>query len=220
MSLFALATAVALAAPGTRPPGTLPALPDAPPFAGHAQPLPADIITKMTGVTWREGCPVPLSGLAWLEVRHWGLDGTAHTGHIIVANDHADAILGVFEALWGARFPIHTVRPAHEFGGDDNAMMRANNTSAFNCRPVAGSSRFSDHSYGYALDLNPLINPYVRGDKVSPPQGRAYLDRDADIPGLIHADGPVVAAFAAAGWPWGGNWTRAKDYQHFSATGR
>jgi hypothetical protein len=37
---------------------------------------------------------------------------------------------------------------------------------------------------------------------------------------MITAASPVVRAFAAIGWPWGGNWQTAKDYQHFSASGR
>jgi hypothetical protein len=30
----------------------------------------------------------------------------------------------------------------------------------------------------------------------------------------------LVRAFAAVGWSWGGDWRGAKDYQHFSASGR
>jgi hypothetical protein len=30
----------------------------------------------------------------------------------------------------------------------------------------------------------------------------------------------VVRAFRRIGWEWGGRWTPAKDYQHFSANGR
>ena len=53
-----------------------------------------------------------------------------------------------------------------------------------------------------------------------PPEGAAHTDRDAATPGLITGDSPVVAAFGAIGWEWGGNWSRGKDYQHFSASGR
>ena len=37
---------------------------------------------------------------------------------------------------------------------------------------------------------------------------------------MIHAGDVVVSAFASAGWGWGGNFDGAKDYQHFSASGR
>jgi hypothetical protein len=30
----------------------------------------------------------------------------------------------------------------------------------------------------------------------------------------------VVRSFRRIGWGWGGRWTPAKDYQHFSANGR
>ena len=63
-------------------------------------------------------------------------------------------------------------------------------------------------------------NPYHRDDLLLPELAASYLDRDADRPGMIAADDPVVEAFAAIGWSWGGDWTSLKDYQHFSARGR
>jgi poly-gamma-glutamate synthesis protein (capsule biosynthesis protein) len=200
--------------------GTLPAIAVLPDFVSASAPLTEAERSEMVGVTWREGCPVGLDALSSVEVSHWGLDGAVHTGRLVVATVQAEAVVGVFQRLFVGRFPVQSIRPAREFGGDDDAMMRVNNTSAFNCRPVAGGRRYSDHSFGHALDLNPLINPYVRGSKVDPAQGRAYLTRDAAVPGLVVDPGPAVAAFAAAGWKWGGHWSSAKDYQHFSATGR
>jgi hypothetical protein len=29
-----------------------------------------------------------------------------------------------------------------------------------------------------------------------------------------------VRAFASIGWGWGGTWSGARDYQHFSSSGR
>lgn len=205
---------------GAAAPGALPPAAVAPRFQSSVASLSEAERSAMTGVTWTEGCPVGLDALATVEVTHWGLDGRVRTGQLVVAGAHADAIVRVFERLYAERFPMQSVRPAREFGGDDDAMMRENNTSAFNCRRVAGGSRYSDHSHGHALDLNPLINPYVRGDRVDPPGGRAYLERDPTVPGLVVDPGPAVAAFAEAGWKWGGHWSSAKDYQHFSATGR
>ena len=194
--------------------------PEAPPPRTQVAPLSAELRAKMEGVTWKPGCPVPLDALSALMVPHHGMDGAVHDGLLIVATDQATAVAGVFDQLFDAGFVIEAIRPAHEFGGDDDALMAANITSAFNCRPVAGGKRFSDHSLGLALDLNPRINPYVRGDKVDPPAGRAYLSRDPAVPGLVTADGPAVAAFGAIGWKWGGAWKSAQDYQHFSLTGR
>ena len=98
--------------------------------------------------------------------------------------------------------------------------MAANNTSAFNCRPTTGGSSWSEHSFGTAIDVNPLVNPYVRGAIVLPPEGAAYSDRSLDVSGMIHSGDKVVEAFAAHGWVWGGTWSSPKDYQHFSTSGR
>jgi hypothetical protein len=96
----------------------------------------------------------------------------------------------------------------------------ADNTSAFNCRFVSGTTRWSEHAYGRALDVNPVENPFVSGSYVSPPAGAAYADRSRRAPGMVHAGDATVRAFAAVGWGWGGSWPGSKDYQHFSATGR
>ena len=68
--------------------------------------------------------------------------------------------------------------------------------------------------------MNPLENPYVSSSSVQPPAGSDYLDRSDVRTGMAVAGGDLVAAFAAVGWGWGGNWSSVKDYQHFSATGR
>lgn len=101
------------------------------------------------------------------------------------------------------------------------AAWKPDNTSAFNCRTVAGTDHWSEHAYGRAIDINPIENPYADSDGyVSPPEGAPYFDRSQRVKGLIHRGGPVIAAFAAVGWGWGGSWNWPKDYQHFSATGR
>ena len=116
---------------------------------------------------------------------------------------------------------IEQVRLVDEFGGDDDRSMAANNSSAFNCRKATGSDRWSEHAFGGAVDINPVQNPYVTGSgAVLPPNGAAHTRRDRATPGLITAGDPVVKAFAAIGWRWGGDWSEGKDYQHFSATGR
>jgi hypothetical protein len=98
--------------------------------------------------------------------------------------------------------------------------MRADNTSAFNCRPVAGTNSWSQHAYGRAIDINPVENPYVASDgSVSPRKGEPFADRSRHARGMIHGGGATVGAFSDVGWGWGGNWSSPKDYQHFSASG-
>jgi D-alanyl-D-alanine carboxypeptidase-like protein len=53
----------------------------------------------------------------------------------------------------------------------------------------------------------------------SRPDTGATLDRGRHLPGMITADGPVVAAFRSVGWTWGGGWSSPTDLMHFSSTG-
>jgi hypothetical protein len=85
---------------------------------------------------------------------------------------------------------------------------------------VRGATVFSQHAYGLAVDVNPFQNPYLKGDLVLPELASAYRDRSRHRPGMILPGGPVVRAFAAVGWGWGGSWHSLKDLQHFSANGR
>src|SRR5262249_32473619 len=135
--------------------------------------------------------------------------------------DVAQAVLGVFQHLCEARYPIERMELIDSYEGDDEKSMRANNSSAFNCREVADRPGvWSEHAYGRAIDINPVQNPYVRRSDVSPPEGRRYADRSSTEPGMVHSGDDTVRAFAFIGWRWGGDWKAAKDYQHFSASGR
>lgn len=192
-----------------------------PEFDGTVMPLPADVRMRMTGVSWRSGCPVGLDALSYLELPHWGFDGAIHRGELVVATTVATGVLGVFRALYDARFPIEKIRLVDEYGADDDLSMADNNTSAFNCRRTTGGTSWSQHSYGTAIDINPVQNPYISsGGTVLPPAAEAYVDRSDVRRGMIVDPGPVVAAFDALGWGWGGRWTSLKDYQHFSENDR
>ncbi|GIE69569.1 M15 family metallopeptidase [Actinoplanes palleronii] len=172
----------------------------------------------MTGVSWRRGCPVRISDLRRVELTHWGFDGVRHRGELIVNQAVARSVVEVFHTLYSMRFPIRTMLPVDRFGADDNASMAADNTSGFNCRPITGStSGFSVHSYGKAIDLNTLENPYVKGTVVQPPAGKAFMNREKVRPGMIKHGDPVWRAFTTHGFTWGGDWTSLKDYQHFEA---
>lgn len=164
------------------------------------------------------GCAEP-DALRMITLTHWGNDGAILKGRIVVAAGRAEGVDGVFRQLYANRFPIHRLETIDAYGGDDQASMRANNTSGYNCRTVAGSDRLSNHAFGEAIDVNPLFNPYVKGNTVDPPEGRPWADRSRRDPGMIHADDPTVRAFAAAGWKWGGYWSSGQDYQHFSTSG-
>jgi D-alanyl-D-alanine carboxypeptidase len=187
-----------------------------PPFVAHVKPLTPAMKQTMTGVSWKPGCPVALEDLREIRMRFWGFDAKAHKGSLIVNADIADAVVRVFRKLYDARFPIRRMEPVDVYGGSDDASMAADNTSAFNCRPVTGTTdRWSNHSYGRAIDINTIENPYVKGSTVLPPAGADYLDRTDVRPGMIVAGDVVTAAFAAEGFGWGGDYASLKDYQHF-----
>jgi hypothetical protein len=171
------------------------------------------------GSSWRPGCPVALADLRYLTVTYRGFDDADHTGELVVAASVAADVTDVFQQLYDAGFPIASLRLVDDFGGSDDDSMAADNSSAFNCRPVTGGGGFSEHSYGTAIDLNPVENPYLSGSLVLPPAGRQFTDRP-DAPGVIQPGDAVVTAFASHGWTWGGTWSGPIDYQHFSASGR
>lgn len=170
--------------------------------------------------SWHPGCPIGPEQLRAVDLSFVGLDGAAHSGRLVVAADLAQPIVDVFADLYAARFPLARVDPIDVFDGDDDRSISANNTSAFNCRLTTGGTTWSEHAYGRAIDINPLVNPYVRGTTVLPPEAAPYADRARTDPGMIHAGDVVVRSLAARGWQWGGDWSSLKDYQHFSTTGR
>ena len=124
------------------------------------------------------------------------------------------------DRLYAAKFPIRWMVPIERFGGSDFRSIEADNTSAFNCRRVDGTTRWSNHAYGRAIDINPIENPYVsRSGTTSHRASRPFLSR-RPRPGMALPRGVLVRAFTAIGWGWGGTWSGVKDYQHFSASGR
>jgi hypothetical protein len=191
-----------------------------PKFIGKASKIDDARAKRMKGRSWHRGCPVAISQLRLLRVRHWDFKGDVERGRLIVHEDSDRKILEALEGLFETKFPIRRMDVIDKYGGDDHRSMNADNTSAFNCRFVAGTQNWSQHAFGRALDLNPIENPYVTpSGHVSPPAGRPYADRGRDAKGMVHGGDPTVRAFKRVGWEWGGNWSGTKDFQHFSATG-
>lgn len=185
-----------------------------------AQPEPASVhpvSAAELGATWHPGCPVAPEALRRVELDYWGFDEQSHRGELVVHRDLATDIIAVFDELFRIRFPIERMRSVdHYRGADDELSMRDNNTSAFNCRDIPGTGRWSLHADGRAVDVNPRLNPYVgrRGDH-HPANAGPFVDRTRSDPGMLHDADPAVRAFTDRGWSWGGGWRAAKDYQHF-----
>jgi hypothetical protein len=114
------------------------------------------------------------------------------------------------------RYPIAKIRTVNNYpGADDELSMEDNNTSAFNCREIPGTGRWSLHASGRAIDLNPLLNPEIDHGAVQPKTATPYVDRGRTDPGILHAGDAAVRVFTDRGWTWGGGWQSPVDYQHF-----
>jgi len=190
----------------------------APAFRWHSRTVTATALGK----SWHRGCPVGVSQLRAVTMTIWGFDDRAHTGTLVVNASTVPAIVGAFRRIYAARFPIRSMVPIAAYGGDDNASMAADNTSAFNCRYAVanGPKQWSMHAYGDAVDIDTLENPYTLDGRVYPPAGKPYTNRSRVRRGMIVAGTAPVRAFSSVGWGWGGRWSSSPDYQHFSSNGK
>jgi len=195
--------------------------PAAKPFAGGIYPLTAQVRRHVRAMNWHPGCPVPLDDLRLVRVRYWNFRGQVRTGVLVLNRKVARDVLWVFRQIFRSRFPIHRIDLAPRPKPIDWDSTR-NLSSSFNCRSATGNPGvLSEHSYGWAVDINPLQNPYVRSDgSVLRAAAKPYRDRTRHRIGMIHPSDVVVRSFAAIGWSWGGNWRTIKDYMHFSLMGR
>lgn len=179
-----------------------------------------EIYARINGCSYVENEEIALEDLRYLQVLYVGFDAEEHVGELIVNKAIADDILEIMRVLYENRYPIERMELVDEYGGDDELSMQANNTSAFNYRPVEGSNKLSRHSYGMAIDINPFYNPCVRkysdGSSKSFPEGSdEYADRSKDFPYKIDKEDLCYQLFTEHGFRWGGTWNNPQDYQHF-----
>jgi hypothetical protein len=212
-------------APTAPPPSSTPSIPPTPVktippvFSWSASALDTSTRAHMVGKSWHPGCPVGLDQLRLVNLTYWGFDGAAHTGQLIVNVDSVSPIVDAFRGLFQVRFPIRQMRLVDDYGGDDERSMAADNTSAFNCRLVPGTTTWSQHAYGRAVDIDPLENPEILNGQVDPSTALPWANRSRSDPAMIRAGDAAWQAFRAVGWKWGGDWVSLKDYMHFSANG-
>lgn len=148
--------------------------------------------------------------LALITVPYLSFDGTTAEGQLVVHAEVAEEAREIFKKLFEMQFPIARMVPVVAYDWDDDASMAANNTSAFNYRVIFGTDRLSNHSYGRAIDINPVQNPYQQRGGATVPPGARY---DPSQPGTVTTT--VAELFKSCGWQWGGEWKERKDWQHF-----
>ena len=152
-----------------------------------------------------------LENLQLVEVHYFGFDGKLHRGQLIVHNEVVKDIEEIFEFIKESHFPLNKVIPMSSYDWSDEKSMKDNNTSAFNYRFISGTRVTSKHAYGLAIDINPLLNPYIKNGQ-SIPVSSTY---DTTKAGTISSGSQLVREFKTRGWKWGGDWKNLKDYQHF-----
>ena len=197
------------------------------PFHASSEPLPRPVQTQLKAEGfWRSGCPVGLSGLRLVTVSHWGFDGRAHTGQLVVNARAAGPLGRVFGQLYRLHFPIRHMTLADMYGPTRGRPRDGDVTGSFDCRQAvpspctggSGTGTWSMHAFGLAVDVNPVENPYVGCGQSRDPTARRFFDRSRHRRGMVTRR--AIAAFHAIGWGWGGSWAGStKDYMHFSSNG-
>lgn len=190
----------------------------------RAEKISDAVFRRMWLKSWKKDCPLERKDLRYLKMLHCNAEGRPQLGEMVVNASIADTVLRIFRKLFEAGYRIERMVLIDNYGADDETSMRANNTSAFNFRFMAGSAKkISRHGLGLAVDINPLYNPYVKRRSngawhIEPATAADYAfdrGRRAAIPYKIdHAD-LAYKLFTAAGFLWGGDWNTVKDYQHF-----
>ncbi len=178
-----------------------------------------EVWKRIEGKSYKADCTVPVEELRYLHVLHKDLDGVTHEGEMICNVSIAQDLIEIFKALYDAGYPIEKMRLVDEYNADDEASMADNNSSCFNFRFISYTKTVSRHGLGLAVDINPLYNPYiktVKGKKsIEPANAGAYEDRTKDFAYKLNKGDLCYNLFTSHGFTWGGEWTHAKDYQHF-----
>ena len=190
--------------------------------AFYSTDLTEELKARITGKSYPDTAePIQISyeELAYVHILHYDFEAQVQEGELICHQEIAQDLIEIFRELYEHQYPIEKVWLIDEYNADDELSMADNNTSCFNYRTVSGKSKLSNHSYGCAIDINPLYNPYVRTRDgkvlVSPQNAGEYADRSADFPYKIDREDLCYRLFTEHGFEWGGAWNSSKDYQHF-----
>lgn len=185
-------------------------------------PLPAEVDQFITSTSeivrsWKPDCPVQKKDLTYAQIDHWNAQGKVQTGEMVINADVVEDVGEIFRQLYEAQYPIEKMRLIDCYDADDDRSMEDNNSSAFCSRAITDKpGKFSVHSYGRAIDINPRENPYIRkredGSCAIYPKNtpQEFIERPKIQKGDV-----CQSAFESYGWRWGAEWTNPKDFQHF-----
>ena len=185
----------------------------------YQQEISEALFQRIYGKSFKENCTVPREDLVYIRVLYYGFDEETHIGELISNRNISKDLIEIFNQLYTNEYPIEKMVLIDDYDADDERSMADNNTSCFNFRKISGSTSLSKHSMGYAVDINPLYNPYIRtmdGKEICEPEnGMAYMDRVQNFPYKIDESDLCCRLFKQYGFAWGGDWNSVKDYQHF-----
>ena len=127
----------------------------------------------------------------------------------------------MFKRLYNIGYPIRRMELVDRYDANDSRSMAADNTSAFNCRFVAGTDALVDARLRPRDRHQPGREPLRLGLALLAARRRAVRRPLPQRPGMIHDGDKVEKAFARrAGWEWLGDGPQSiRDYQHFSPNG-
>lgn len=174
-----------------------------------------EIFNRIYGISYGADCTIPREDLRYLTVSYVGFDGESHVGELICNKAISEDLLDIFEKLYDAKYEIERIELVDNYNGDDEASMAANNTSCFNFRFIAQTTKLSNHAKGMAIDINPLYNPYITSSGFTPINAGDYVDRSTAFAHKIDENDLCYQLFIEHRFTWGGSWTHSKDYQHF-----
>lgn len=164
----------------------------------------------------RPECPISRRGqLRRVDLDYVDFQGETRRGHLIVNADTAASVARIFTRLFKAGFPIRRMHGVERYAGDTLRSLRADNTSAYNCRradQINAPFDASPHANGRAVDVNPRENPWMdlRCECWSPSAQHAARSPG---PGKVLKGGLVWRAFTEEGWIWQN--IDVPDYMHF-----
>lgn len=184
-----------------------------------------EILKYINGRSYVENDHIELDDLRYLKLLHYNYDHEIQVGELIVNERIAGDCKEVFLELFSEEYEIESMYLIDRFWtGDsvdsDTNSIEHNNTSAFNYRLVPNTDRLSNHAAGFAIDINPLQNPYVKYNSDGSfakyyKDMEKYTDRTQGKEHMITHEDICYKVFEKYGFTWGGDWNNSKDYQHF-----
>lgn len=173
------------------------------------------------GNSYNDSCPIKLKDLRYLKLQYINFNNESKIGELIVNKDVVNDLVLIFKKLYEIRYPIYKMQLISNFNGDDFASIEANNSSAFNCRKIENTNRWSSHSSGRAIDINPIQNPFIsKNEKIFHKNSEVFKNRvrvnsAIEQKAMMLKNDEIVKLFKNQKWIWGGDWISYKDYQHF-----